>query len=111
MFAIFFLRLACGLIVVLPILPAAVVPPRFYRVQFLAALGLLAVAAVLLGATAGVAFWLAWSAAATGCVAGSIVWHLDEAPGGRLVVWLTAPALLACLVLGSLAAHAADDAA
>ncbi len=110
MFAIFFLRLACGLIVVLPILPATVVPPRFYRVQFLAALGLLAVAAVLLGATAGLAFWIAWSLAAVGCIAGSIVWHLDEAPGGRLVAWLTAPALLACLVLGGLVVHADDPA-
>ena len=33
MAATFCLRLACGLIAVLPVLPTALVPPRFYRVQ------------------------------------------------------------------------------
>jgi hypothetical protein len=107
--ATFCLRLACGLIFVLPILPAAIVPPRFYRVQFLAALGLLAVAGVFLIPSAGPAFWCMYAIAAGGCLAGSIVWHLKEAPGGRLVIWLTAPALLACLVLGGFAAHPTDD--
>jgi hypothetical protein len=108
MAATFCLRLACGLVVVLPILPAAVVPPRFFRVQFLVALGLLAVAAVFLRDTAGLAFWLAWAAAVLCSTLGSIVWHLDNAPGGRWLIWLTPPALLACLVLGGLAVHPAD---
>jgi hypothetical protein len=111
MAATFCLRLACGVILVLPILPTAIVPPRFFRVQFLVALGLLAVAAVFLYDAAGVVFWSAWGAAALGCIAGSIVWHLDKAPGGRLVIWLTPPALLACLVLGGLAVHPAEAAA
>lgn len=114
MAATFCLRLACGVIFVLPILPAAVIPPRFFRVQFLVALGLLAVAAVFLRDAAGVAFWIAWAAAALCCAAGSIVWHLDNAPGGRLLIWLTPPVLLACLVLGGLTEDApawriADD--
>src|SRR5947199_5160518 len=105
MAATFCLRLACGVIVVLPILPTAIVPPRFFRVQFLVALGLLAVAAVFLYDTAGVAFWIAWTAGTLCCVAGSIVWHLDNAPGGRALIWLTSPVLLACLVLAGLATH------
>ena len=32
--------------------------------------------------TADVAFWLSARAAVLGCLLGSIVWHLDEAPGG-----------------------------
>jgi hypothetical protein len=99
MAATFCLRLACGLIAILPILPAAVVPPRFFRVQFLVALGLLAVAAFFLRDTADL-FWLACAAGAGCCVAGSIVWHLDKAPGGQLLIWLAPPVLLACLVLG-----------
>jgi hypothetical protein len=108
MTATFCLRLAAGLVVVLPILPAAVVPPRFYRVQFLAALGLLAVAGVFLAGVAGLEFWIAYGVAVAVCLAGSIVWHLNEAPGGRLLIWLTPPALLACLVLGVLAVCPAD---
>jgi hypothetical protein len=106
MAAIFCLRLACGLIAVLPILPAAVVPPRFFRVQFLVALGLLAVAAFFLRDTAELPFWLACTAVAGCCVAGSIVWHLDKAPGGQLLIWLTTPVMLACLILGGIAASA-----
>ena len=43
----FCLRLAAGLILMLPILNPAVIPPRFYRVHFLTALGLLAVVGIL----------------------------------------------------------------
>ena len=111
MAATFCLRLACGVILILPILPTAIVPPRFFRVQFLVALGLLAVAAVFLYDTAGAAFWIAWAGAALGCFAGSMVWHLDQAPGGRLLIWLTPLALLACLTLGGLAVHPSEAAA
>ncbi len=107
----FCLRLACGLVVTLPILPAAQVPPRFFRVQFLVALGLLAVAAFFLRDAAGLPFWVAWATAAASCFAGSVVWHLDDAPGGRLLIVLTPPILLACLVLGGMVAHPAEHAA
>jgi hypothetical protein len=108
MTATFCLRLACGVIFVLPILPAAIVPPRFFRVQFLVALGLLAVAAVFLRDTAGAAFWIVWAASVLCCAAGSIVWHLDRAPGGTRLIWLTPPALVACLLLGGRITHPAD---
>jgi hypothetical protein len=111
MAAIFCLRLACGMIVVLPLMPAAVVPPRFFRVQYLVALGLLAVAAVFLREFAGWPFGLACAAGALCCIAGSVVWHLDKAPGGRLVNGLSPPALLACLILGGLAIYPVDQAA
>jgi hypothetical protein len=108
MAATFCLRLACGLLAILPILPTAVVPPRFYRVQFLVALGMLAVATFFLRDVAGVPFWIACAASAGCCFAGSVVWHLDKAPGGRLLIWLTPPVLLACLVLGELVASPDD---
>ena len=104
----FCLRLACGLVAVLPLLPSSIVPPRFYRVQFLVALALLAGAAFFLRDVAGLAFWVACVMGAACCCAGSVVWHLDEAPGGRVLIWLTPPLLLACLILGRMAGHPDD---
>ncbi len=98
----FCLRLAAGLILVLPILNPAQIPPRFFRVQFLTALGLLAVVGILLFETATLGFWLIYAAAAVGCVIGSIVWHLDKAPGGRAVVILAPIAVTACLIYGGM---------
>lgn len=102
MAATFCLRLACGLIVVLPLLWTTQVPPRFYRVQFLTALGLLAVVAFFLRETTCWVFWASFGVSALLCFVGSIVWHLDEAPGGRLLIWLTPPALMACLLAATL---------
>jgi hypothetical protein len=103
MAATFCLRLACGVILALPILPTSQVPPRFYRVQFLLALGLLAVAAFFLHDTATIVFWIPWAAAVVVCFAGSVVWHLDEAPGGQALCWVGPPLLLACLFAGGIA--------
>jgi hypothetical protein len=100
MAAIFCLRLACGLIAVLPILPSAVVPPRFYRVQFLVALGLLSVAAFFMHDVAGPAFWLVWSLGVAACFAGAVIWHLDKAPGSSVLNGIATPALLATLLVG-----------
>ena len=111
MAATFCLRLACGVIIVLPILPAAQVPPRFYRVQFLLALALLAVAAFFLFGVAGPAFWIVWSAAAACCFAGSVIWHLDKGPGGRSICWLGPPILLAVLILGGIALNDGEPSA
>ena len=47
-------------------------------------------------------FWLIYAVAVLACVAGSIVWHLDEAPGGTLTVFLTPIALTACLIYGGI---------
>jgi len=96
------LRLAAGLILMLPILNPTDIPPRFYRVHFLTALGLLAVVGILFFETATTGFWLIYAVALLACIAGSIVWHLDEAPGGTLTVYLTPIALTACLIYGGI---------
>ena len=96
----FCLRLAAGLILMLPILPAALIPPRFYRVHFLTALGLLAVVGLLFYETATTTFWVLYAVSALCCLIGSIVWHLDQAPGGNWTIWLTPGALAACLIHG-----------
>lgn len=102
MVASFCLRLAAGLILMLPILSPAHIPPRFYRVHFLTALGLLVVAGIFIYEKATVEFWLIYAAAILGCFVGSIVWHLHEAPGGRWAVYLTPIALAACLIQGGM---------
>jgi hypothetical protein len=98
--ATFCLRLAAGLLLMLPLLPSAQIPPRFYRVHFLTALGLLAVVAAFVFERADVIFWLIFGAAVVVCVIGSIVWHLDEAPGGRGIALLGPAVVTACLIYG-----------
>jgi hypothetical protein len=100
--ATFCLRLAAGLILMLPILPSEGIPPRFYRVHFLTALGLLAAAGIFVADVADLAFWLTFAVAVFGCLVGSIVWHLNEAPGGKLAVYLTPIAIVACLIQGGM---------
>jgi hypothetical protein len=89
----------------LPILPPVHIPPRFYRVHFLTALGLLVVAGIFVGDSAPWAFWLTFAAAGSACLIGSIVWHLDEAPGGKLSVYLTPIVMAACLIYGGILAR------
>lgn len=102
MIATFCLRLAFGLLATLPILPARIVPPRFFRVHFLTALGLLVVAGFFLRDQADSLFWLAAGVAAVLAFAGSFVWHLDDAPGGRFFNFLAPVAFLVCLVQTSM---------
>ena len=102
MVATFCLRLAAGLMLMLPILSPAHIPPRFYRVHFLTALGLLAVAALFIYDAADLVFWMIFAASVLACFVGSIVWHLDGAPGGMLTVWLTPIALTACMIQGGM---------
>jgi hypothetical protein len=103
----FCLRLAAGLILMLPILPESVIPPRFFRVHFLTALGLLAVAGVFFFDEADLLFWIIFVAAALGCLFGSIVWHLHEAPGGKVAILATPTALTACLFYCGILQHGA----
>ncbi|MSQ95173.1 MAG: hypothetical protein EXR98_11545 [Gemmataceae bacterium] len=110
MVATFCLRLAAGLILMLPLLAPAQIPPRFYRVHFLTALGLLAVAGFFLTDQATLAFWLMFTAATVGCVIGSIVWHLDGAPGGKWTIYLMPIALAACLIYGGMLQRGTADA-
>lgn len=100
MIATFCLRLAWGLIVALTLLPAQYVPPRFFRVQYLTALGLLAVAAFFLAPVANWSVWLALAASVLGAFIGSVIWHLDNSPGHRWVLGFCVLALGAALVLG-----------
>lgn len=109
MVAAFCLRLAAGLLLMLPILPAAQIPPRFYRVHFLTGLGLLAVVVVFFFEQADALFWGFFAAAALGCFVGSIVWHLDEAPGGVWAAWLTPVAMTACLIYGGMLERGGDE--
>lgn len=117
MLATFCLRLAWGLIACTLCLPAAVVPPRFYRVQYLASLGLLGVAAFFLKDQADLLLWLTLAGSMVLCFLGSILWHVEGSPGGVGVGWLTAAVLTAALVLGGQAlreqtepvTRAADD--
>jgi hypothetical protein len=86
----FCLRLALGMMAPLVVLPAAVVPPRFFRVQFLVTLALLVVASLFPSKDVGVVFWIAFFLAMLIAVAGSIIWHTEEAPAGRPIIFLTA---------------------
>jgi hypothetical protein len=99
MVAVFCLRLACGLMAALLLLPSAQINPRFYRVQFLTVLGLAVVATMFLRAEADLGLWLPLAAAMTFAFLGSIVWHVEGSPGGRILIWLSVPALVAALLL------------
>ncbi|HMF16877.1 MAG TPA: hypothetical protein VKE98_06685, partial [Gemmataceae bacterium] len=74
MVAVFCLRLGCGLLAALLLLPSAQINPRFYRVQFLTVLGLAAVAAMFLRDQADLRLWLALGAALILAFLGSILW-------------------------------------
>jgi hypothetical protein len=99
MLAIFCLRLACGLIGALFLLPPAQVKPRFFRTHFLTALALCAVAAVFVRDTADAWLWTALGCAMVLAFSGSIAWHVEGAPAGRMLIALTTPALVAALLL------------
>src|SRR5207244_441641 len=109
MLATFCLRLACGLVLSLLVLVPAQVPPRFFRVQYLTALGLLAVAGFFLRDLADVRLWLALTAGMIMTFAGSITWHLDGHPGERVILILANVALLAGLMLGGQISRSEQD--
>jgi hypothetical protein len=99
MLAIFCLRLAAGLVTSLLLLSPAQVNPRFFRTHFLTALGLTAVAAVVLRDVADAWLWIVLAAVMVLAALGSMVWMLQGAPGGRGLIGLTAPLLLTALVV------------
>src|SRR5437763_16707508 len=99
MLAVFCLRLACGLVATLLLLSPAQVNPRFFRVHFLTALGLVAVVAVSLRDAADGWLWSALAAAPLLACLGSVVRQLDGAAGGRAVSGLAVPVLAAALAL------------
>src|SRR5262245_13137554 len=99
MLATFCLRLAAGLTAALLLLRPDQVNPRFFRTHFLTALGLLAVAAYFLRDRADLALGLALGGGLLLTFLGSVVWSLEGAPGGRLLMLLTAGVLTATLLL------------
>ncbi|HMF11058.1 MAG TPA: hypothetical protein VKE94_02100 [Gemmataceae bacterium] len=119
MTSIFCLRLAAGLMAGLILLSPVQVNPRFYRAQFWIALGLVAAAALFASEFAELALWIAFGISGMAALAGSVVWALEGAPGGRLSIAVTAVALAATLALaecnrsdaGSLSHRLAGDAA
>lgn len=98
MVTIFCLRLALGMVAPMMILPARIVPPRFFRVQFLTALPLVAIAALLRGSFALDAETLLLAASIGACLAGSIVWHTDEAPLGRTLFFIATGLIAGSLI-------------
>jgi hypothetical protein len=102
MVSVFCLRLACGMMAALLLLPSAQINPRFYRVHFLTVLGLATVAAVFLREPSDPGLWLALAASMILAFLGSIAWHVEGAPVGSVLIWLSVPALgTALLMAGS----------
>jgi hypothetical protein len=110
MLVTFCLRLASGLIGCLLVLDPSKVPPRFFRVQYLTALGLLGVAGFFLRDVADGRLWLLLALSALLAFAGSIIWHVDKHPGQRIVLILANLALVSTLVLGGQAERGGRDA-
>ena len=112
--SVFALRLAAGMTACLLLLSPAVVNPRFYRVHFLAALGLAGLAALFAPGAGGWPLWTLLAAGAAFALAGSVSWFLEKAPGGRTLIVLTLLALagaLACVESADPAAARAPVAA
>jgi hypothetical protein len=105
--SLFCVRLAAGLAASLLLLSPAQVNPRFYCTHFLILLGL-AVVALAIPSEVGWAPLLGVAAGLVLCLAGSIVWSLEGAPGGRIIVMLTAVCL--GVALGLLELQAAPEA-
>jgi hypothetical protein len=99
MLAVFCLRLAVGMLACLLLLAPAHVHHRFYRVHFLVALGLAALALVAVWATASGWLLAALFLSLFLSFAGSFSWSLDSAPGGRTLIVLTTAALAGALTL------------
>jgi hypothetical protein len=88
MVATFCLRLACGLIAAMLILPEKETPPRFFRVQYLIAVGLLTAAGFFLASGANLLQGALVGAAIAVSIAGSVIWHVDRAPLARTILVL-----------------------
>jgi hypothetical protein len=97
MLAIFCLRLACGLIGSLVLFSPRLVNPRFYRVQFLIVLALTVAALILLWEMPRAWLWAA--GAVILAFVGSLLWSLEWARGGCVLIGATLAALVATLGL------------
>jgi hypothetical protein len=90
---IFALRLAAGMIACLLLLSPAQVNPRFFRIHFRVALGLVTLTVVFVLPTATWPLWTLLAAGGLFALAGSWSWALEGAPGGRTLIVATALAL------------------
>src|SRR5690242_2674982 len=100
MLATFCLRLACGLVASVTVLAPSQVPPRFFRVQYLAALGLLAVAGFFLLRAPALRLTAALGLGVLATFAGSVIWHVEGHPGHRIVLVIANVCLFAALIFG-----------
>ena len=94
------LRLAFGMIAAILVVDPGPIPPRFFRIQYLASLGLLAVAAFFLFeqlVQPGLLLLL-FMLAGVLCLVGSIAWHIENA-GSRTLDVATAVALGVALAM------------
>jgi hypothetical protein len=99
MLATFCARLALGVVACLLLLPSRQLHPRFFRTHFLTALGLLVVATLSAWPESD-----AWprgllTGATVLALFGALVWTLEPAPGGRVIIVLTSLILIAALWL------------
>jgi hypothetical protein len=99
MLATFCLRLACGLIGSLLLFSPRLVNPRFFRVHFLAALGLVACAALFPQPSYGRPAGIILAVAALSCFVGSVLWSLERARGRFATVVVAFLALAAAVAL------------
>jgi hypothetical protein len=97
MLAIFSLRLAAGMLACLLFLPPALLNPRFYRTHFLTALALACLALLSVRDTAAWQVLALLGGAMFLSFVGSLVWGLEEAPGGQTLIVLTTLTLAAAL--------------
>jgi len=109
MLATFCLRLAWGLVASLMVLVPSQVPPRFFRVQYLTALGLLAVAGFFLRDNGNFLIWLALGLSMLIAYAGSIVWHVDGNPCHLVILILANLGLIGTLFLSSVPVIASQN--
>jgi hypothetical protein len=100
MLATFCLRLACGLIGSLLLFSPRLVNPRFFRVHFLAALGLITCAVLFPQQTYGRVAGTILAVAGLSCFVGSVLWSLERARGGFATVIVAFLALAAAVGLG-----------
>jgi hypothetical protein len=99
MLAVFCLRLAAGMLACLLLLPPRLINPRFYRTHFLTALALACLTLLWLRHEADAAVLGLLAGGITLAFLGSVAWALEGAPGGRVLIVLTALTLAAALVV------------
>ena len=102
MLVLFCLRLAAGMLACLLVLSPAEVNPRFFRTHFVVAFGLAALAGVFARDTGSTAMLATLLAGIALCLAGFLVWGLEEAPLGRPLIVATAVVLAAALLQADL---------